>query len=282
MKTVKLSITGGRNDSMAQFYNCGKEGDELYAKAQELMDENDRSAIEDFIDKNFEEPDVEMFVHGLDEHSRISVCAEDEDGGTIFCDEEWRGTTQRGFILTDPRKWEFDESMGDYLTATIKKFIEESNGEIESAFESLGDGEIDEEFGEDYLCDFADGLSEIIVQAPFVEAGFPMDNCYMKTDKKCPPALFATRCAELYASGAMSCEIELADDEEFDINKLKLILHDYDDIYCDCKDSALPVVVYGNKFYRLQRESWESHYDSYGFAMKKEGRGYFEFSMADE
>lgn len=282
MKTVKLNISGGRNDSMAQFFNCGKEGDELYAKAQELMEENDSSAIDDFINKNFDflEPDVELFVHGLDDEGYINVWVEDEDGETVLFDEKWRGTTQRGFILSDPRKWEFDESMGDYLTATIKKFIEESNSKIESAFESLGDGEIDEEFGEDYLCDFADGLSEIIVQAPFVEAGFPMDNWFMKTDKKCPPALFATRCAELYAKGAMSCEIELADDEEFDINKLKLILHDYDGFYCYCKDSALPVAVYGNKFYRLERESWESHYDSYGFAQKDEGCGCFSFSMS--
>lgn len=281
MKTVKLSITGGRNDSMAQFFNCGKEGDELYAKAQELMEENDSSAIDDFINKNFDflEPDVELFVHGLDEHSRISVCVEDEDGETVFCDEEWRGTTQRGFILSDPRKWEFDESMGNYLTKTIKQFVVDSNNEIESALESLGDGEIDKDFGEEYLCDFADGVSGIIARSPFEEAGYAMENL---PGKKSPPLLFATRCAELYGTGAMSCEIELADDEEFDINKLKLILHDYDGFYCYCKDSALPVAVYGNKFYRLQRESWESHYDSYGFAMKKEGRGYFEFSMADE
>ena len=280
MKTVKLNITGGRNDKMAQFYNCGKEGDELYAKAQELMEENDASAVKDFIEKDFENEDVGLFVHGLDEHGHINVWVEDEDGKTVFSDEECNATTQRGFILIDPRKWEYDESMGDRLTKTIKKFIEESNDGIESALKLLGDAELDESFVDDdeHLCDFADGVREIIVQSPFIEAGYEIDSYYLKTCFKSPPLLFVTRCTELYGTGAMSCEIKLADDEDFDINKLKIILHDYDGFYRDCQDSALPVVLYNNKFYRLDRESWESKYDYYGFASKDEGGSDFDFS----
>lgn len=276
MKTVKLSITGGRNDSMAQFYNCGKEGDELYAKAQELMDENDDpSVVSDFIDENFEEPDVEIFVHGLDEHSRINVCVEDENGETIFCDEEFYAYGTPSIVENDPREWEYDESMGDCVTSAIKKLVKDSDAKIASAIAAASRDDYDD-FLEDYL---ASDVRTIIEQAPFAEAGFVMADL---PDKKSPPALFATRCAELYGTGAMSCEIELADDEEFDIKKLKLIISDYDGYYSYCKDSILPVVQYGNKFYRLQRESWESHYDSYGFAQKDEGYGYFEFSMADE
>ena len=34
MKKVTLKITGGRGDKIAQFYDCGKLGDERYERAQ--------------------------------------------------------------------------------------------------------------------------------------------------------------------------------------------------------------------------------------------------------
>jgi hypothetical protein len=42
-------------------------------------------------------------------------------------------------------------------------------------------------------------------------------------------------------------------------------------------DSVLPVVVYGDRFYRLERDSWEAHYEYHGFARKEEGGSSFEF-----
>ncbi len=275
MKTVKLNISGGRNDRMAWFYNCGKEGDELYAKAQELMEEKDTSAVADFIDENFFEPDVELFLHGLDKQGRISVWVEDEDGEIVFEDEEFDADDACGIVKTDPRKWEYDESMSECVTSAIKKLVEDSAAKIESSISSCGE----DAYEDDFLCDFEWEVGSIIVKAPFTAAGCMMDNL---PDKESPPALLATRCSDLYGTGAMSCEIKLADDEEFDINKLKLITSDYDGYYYFCQDSVLPVVQYGNKFYQLDRESWETHYDYYGFATKDEGEKYFEFSMTHE
>ena len=37
-------------------------------------------AVKDFIEKDFENEDVGLFVHGLDEHGHINVWVEDEDG----------------------------------------------------------------------------------------------------------------------------------------------------------------------------------------------------------
>ena len=285
MATVILKVTGGRKDRMARFYSCGKPGDELYAKAQEVMEHNDSAAVRDLVDENFDEPDVETFVHGLDDDGCLSVRVEDEDGGVVFEDEQYGNATQRGFILADPREWEFDESMGEYLTSAIRKFVEASGADIEEAIASWRNDrpgeDFDSSFGDDYLCDVADGVANMIVSAPFVEAGFGMNNFYLKSDRQFPEALFATMCADLYGNGEMTCEIELAEGEVFDPDKLKLILSDYDGFYYACADSVLPVVMYGNKFHRLTRDSWETHYEYFGFAKKDEGGTCFEFSGED-
>ena len=278
MATVTLSITGGRNDKLAQFYSCGKPGDELYAKAQEVMEQNDRAAVRDFIRKNFSEPDVEMFVHSLDDNGGISVCVEDERGRAVFVDEEWGRTAQSGIIDTDPRKWEFDESMGEPLTSAIRELVEKSNDDIDAAlaqWEKEYPGEaLGPDLGELYLEGLASDVIEKVVKAPFEEAGFGFGDTS-------PELLFAAFCSDLYGTGAMSCEIELADGEEFDPDKLKLMLHDYDGYYFYCADSIPPVVIYGNKFYRLSRDTWEAHHEYYGFAKKDEGRSYMEFSGED-
>lgn len=285
MAIVTLKITGGRNDKIAQFYSCGKPGDEFYAKAQEIMGQSDSDAVCDFIKKNFGEPDVEMFVHGLDDDGCLSVRVEDGDGGVVFESERYGDATQRGFILADPREWEFDGSMGEYQTSAIRKLVEASGADIEEAIASWRNDrpgeDFDSSFGDDYLCDVADGVASMIVQAPFVEAGFEMNSYYLKSDRQSPEAFFATMCADLYGNGEMTCGIELAEGEVFDPDKLKLILNDYDGFYYACADSVLPVVMYGNKFHRLTRDSWETHYEYFGFAKKGEGGTCFEFSGED-
>ena len=57
-------------------------------------------------------------------------------------------------------------------------------------------------------------------------------------------------------------EIELDEDEEFDISKLELYITDHDVIRCwdDCVSS---IFRYGNKFYHFYGESWEVK-DPYG------------------
>ena len=138
MKKVTLKITGGRNDRIAQFYNCGKVGDALYEKAQALLDESDSSAIGDFIAESFPDgPEVETFVHGL-EDGNIYVGVADEDGNMVFENEYFGGATTEGFVLADPRKWEFDSSLGDALTNRIKDFISASEGDIEAAVSQWG------------------------------------------------------------------------------------------------------------------------------------------------
>jgi len=283
MKKIKLMVTGGRGDKIAQFYNCGKSGDDLYGRAADLMEEGDSSAVESFIDENFESPDVETFMHSLDEDNcSISVTVEDESGATVFSDEQFKkGITQSGFVLVDPRKWEYDESMGEGLTARIRALVSSLDEEIAEALEKWKednqDRELDETFGEDYISDISEGVSELIVQSPFVDAGYELNSFCISSDKKSPELLFATMCADLYGTACMECELVLEDDEEFDPAKLRLLLCDYDGFYYACSDAVLPVVLYGNKFYRLSRDTYEAHYSYYGFAKKKEGGQYFEF-----
>ncbi len=285
MKIVTLKITGGRGDKIAQFYDCGKLGDTRYEKAQKLLDGGGETAdVKEFIDEHFEAPNVETFMHSLDEDTGgITLSVEDENGGSVFVDEEYKaGITQRGFVLADPRTWEFDESMGKRLTDRIKAFVASRNDEIDEALAQWNADcpgqNLDETFGDDYLCDLADGVGEMILQAPFVDSGYGMNCFYESASEKSPECLFAVMCADLYGTGCMACEIELADDEEFDPGKLRLILGDYDGFYYYCADSVLPVALYGNKFYRLERSSWEVHHQYYGFAKKREGGSDFRFS----
>ncbi len=284
MKKVTLKVTGGRGDKIARFYDCGKEGEPLYGWAKEILSEGG-GAVKSFIEENFKAPNVETFVHSLDDGGCISVCVESESGDVVFQDDECGKTSQRGFVRSDPRRWQFDESMGVSLTARIRKYIEEQDADIEAALakwrEDHPGEDYDESFGEDYLCDFVDGLNEIVVRAPFVDVGYAIDSFYMKSEKNAPPLLFAVMCAELYGTGCMACDIELEDGEAFDPDKLHLVLSDYDGFYFNCSDAALPVALYGDKFYRLSRDSWESHYEYYGFAEKAEGETCFEFSGED-
>lgn len=287
MKKIKLMVTGGRGDKIAQFYNCGKRGDDLYDQAADIMEEGDSGAVESFIDEHFESPDVETFIHSLDEDTcSISVTAEDENGTTVFSDEQFKtGITQSGFVLVDPRKWEYDESMGEGLTARIKALVSSRDEEITDALakwkEDYQDQELDETFGEDYISDVSAGVAELIVQSPFVDAGCELNSYCISSDKKSPELLFATMCADLYGTACMECELELEDGEEFDPAKFRLILSDYDGFYYMCSDAVLPVVLYGNKFYRLSRDVYEVHYSYYGFAKKKEGGQCFEFEGED-
>ena len=287
MKKVILKITGGRGDKIAQFYDCGKLDEKRYERAHELLDGGEPADVKEFVDEHFEAPDVESFTHSLDEdNGGISVSVVDENGASVFVDEEFKaGITQRGFVLADPRSWEFDESMGTSLTDRIKAFVVSQNDEIDDALAQWNDDcpgqKLDETFGDDYLCDLAAGVAEMIVQAPFVDSGYGMNCFYESSSEKSPERLFAVMCADLYGTGCMECELELADDEEFDPGKLRLILSDYDGFYFYCADSVLPVALYGNKFYRLERTLWEAHHQYYGFAKKREGGSDFEFSGED-
>ena len=101
----------------------------------------------------------------------------------------------------------------------------------------------------------------------------------MKTGKNSPPLFFAVKCAELECGyGLMSCKINLEDGEEFDSSKLKLIVSDDDGFYCSCDDAVLPVVLYGNRFYRLVRDDWDINTEYNGFAEKEKGGTYLEFA----
>ena len=284
MKKVTLKVTGGRGDKIVRFYDCGREGNPLYGRAKEILSEGG-GAVKSFIEENFKAPDVETFIHSLDDSGCISVCVESESGEVVFQDDECGKTSQRGFVRSDPRRWQFDKSMGMSLIARIRKYIESQDSDIKVALakwrEDHPGEDYDESFGEDYLCDFVDGLNEIVVRAPFWDVGYAIDSFYMNCEKQAPPLLFAVMCADLYATGYMACDIELEDGESFDPDKLHLLLNDYDGFYFNCSDAALPVALYGDKFYRLSRDSWESHYEYYGFAEKAEGETCFEFSCGD-
>ena len=272
-KTVTLKITSVFNDKMAQFFDCGKPGTGLYKEAKALAEEGPSADVGSFISEQFGDPSVELFVHSIPDGT-IQVCVEDEDGEEVFKDEEFDGICYGDYIKIDPRKFEFDESMGETLTNRIKKYIAQSSDGIDGAIAELEDA------GEsEFLTDLGAGIAELVCQAPFVEAGYDIDSFYMKTGKNSPPLFFAVKCAELECGyGLMSCKINLEDGEEFDSSKLKLIVSDYDGFYCSCDDAVLPVVLYGNRFYRLVRDDWDINTEYNGFAEKEKGGTYLEFA----
>ena len=129
MKKVTLKVTGGRGDKIVRLYDCGKEGESLYGRAKEILSEGG-GAVKSFIEENFKAPDVETFIHSLDDSGCISVCVESESGEVVFQDDECGKTSQRGFVRSDPRRWRFDESMGVSLTARIRKYIESQDADF--------------------------------------------------------------------------------------------------------------------------------------------------------
>ena len=122
MKKVTLKVTGGRGDKIVRFYDCGKEGEPLYGRAKEILSAGG-GTIKSFIAENFEAPNVETFKHSLDRSGCIYVRVESKSGDEVFEDYECGKTSQRGFVRSDPRRWQFDKSMGRSLTARIRKYI---------------------------------------------------------------------------------------------------------------------------------------------------------------
>lgn len=283
MKKNILKINAGSKAKMARFYKIDKT-DACYEKAQELMQSNDGCAIKDFIDENFDDVNVQEFINGLGEDGATCVRVEDESGECLFNDEAYKKVTQSAFVVSDPRKWEFDESLGGVLESQIKKLIEENHDIINEAITQwkadFPDRDFDGSFGENYLCDFACDFTSLIVQAPFAEAAGGINSCCFADEEKKPESIYAVMTADLY-DVSMECNIEIPDGEEFDPDKLHLMLNDYDGYYQFCCDAVLPVVMYGNKIYRLWEESWETHHEYFGFAKKEEGASYLEFFGGD-
>ena len=276
MKKLTLKITGGENDKMALFFDCGSEGNCLYDQAVEMLDDPQASDVEELV--NGEAPTAEFFIPGLDD-GQTSVSVEGEDGTSVFEDKQFKdGITSRGFITFDPRKWQFDKSVNQGLVEHIKELVSSQDEAIGKAIAEWENDHPGEPFSEDFvdenetLSDLADEVRSLIVKSPFVDVGF------VDLSDESGEMLFAVNCIGLAENGVFQCSLELEDGEEFDPKQLKLIRCDYDGYYCECDDELLPVVMYKNKFYSLSRDSWDSRKEYYGLAKKEEGEDYFEFS----
>lgn len=272
--TLRLSCSR-REDKVARFYDCGKPGDDLFERASRLLSptaSDDKSSIEAFIEKNFEKPNVEILLLPLQD-GYASVRVADADGDELFADDKFDAVSPWSFIRCDPRSWQYDESMGASLTERLKACVAAHTKEIEAAFaawEKSHPGEpLGESFGKEFLRDFADSIARVLVQSPFVEAGIEMANPDIPSKAKASERLMAVMCADSGGADCLVGEITLEDGEDFDPRKLRMISSAYSWCYWDPTDSVLPVVLYGDKFYRLSRDSWKNQCD-YGFVLKEE------------
>ena len=225
----------------------------MYGEAGEAL-EDGSEAIDEFVSSRMEEASsvATLYMTVLDDDGMLQIEATDENGEPVC--EPRTGVTaeQRNYVCMDPRKWRFDKSMDPAEVSLIQKTVQEHDSDIQEALDSWARDNPGQEpggdFGEGYCCDFADDCTVKTVLGPFHTAGFPLD-CTEDSTKD--PVLFLANESQTYGDAWMECDIELPPGETFDPEKLRFILHDYDDMYRECLDSALPVFLYGDTFYRL-------------------------------
>ena len=218
---------GGERGVVNRLYNCGSEG-ELYDKALEV-DEDDGEAVYDFMDEEFDR--IESVEHVIIPTSdgSTNVTVEDENGNTVF-----DGEVEMVQNL----------ELADGVTLDSFEYDENVRKECLKIWEDTNDD--DEEVNVLSVCDDLDHV--------FKEEFEDEDN------------VFVMEYIETYGM-CYDGDIELEDDEEFDIDKLTIFTCDNDDNVLSeiegCRDCVEPTIKYGNKFYRLYNEDWEMHYCLY-------------------
>lgn len=241
-KTYTLRI-GGERGFRVGVYSCGYEGDELYERAMEVAENDDDDEKRELIDElndDFDTHIASWFVQPLTEDYTTHVEVEDEDGNIIFEDDL---EASQGAYSGDPRKWDLSNLPAN-LASAIKSAIDKYADELAKC-KNFDDWSEEDVLNDDLCSD----LTSTIVSAPLKSANLDTDNL----------PLVAVDCPSIYTF-CYEGKIIIPEDEEFDADKLRLIVSDYEDYCPECADSVLPVIQYGNAFYQLECEDWEEHY----------------------
>lgn len=272
IKKLYISV-GGQRGQMLRFHRLSPDN-ELYERAQELIEEGDQSEIEEFVD-NFEQEDFEYDIQPLNDSGMTWVRVTDEDGNVIFDDEV--EVEQRRFN-GNPHNWRFDDSVSVTLANRIKSLIDERFDKAYANYADEADCTDEEKCRNDFWeeeCDIADVITtEMLTDVLKVNSEKDSDDIYYIWG------------GDLYGF-SYGGEILLPEDEDFDIEKLRLFLHDYDGFGVnfngsDCWDSVLPVIQYGNTFSQLYIEDWEIHYSNAAFCSIEYGTNYLYLKFLNE
>lgn len=259
MAKIHLKV-GLEYGTIYRYYNCGESG-ELHDAALNLDNENSDS-ISQFVKNNFKSPYIEHTIistaNGKEEYAFITVGDTDEDWMLI------EGTN--GPVLGDPNKWEYSEG--------VDRTIIEAGKDYATRYESVINKLINEEgYSQKELANddtMAQALSDtgegwVISEDLYSTDGIRIQDLCYHTDKNKAAresllnSLFIVERVDSEGAVAYEGDIDIDEGEAFDPSKLHLQWWDNDgelvfvEGYHNC---ILPTIKYGNKFYRLNLNSF--------------------------
>ena len=237
-KCIKITVSGPRRGCFDYFYDCS---DDEYI---EMFDDDASSyEIREALSENCSEPIAGSLINFLGHDGEVLVCVKDEDDDVLYDGEVFPVNN----VKWDPRQLDTTE-----LPSDMKEFLDE---EIEDYSKYYSDDDIENYINkhtdENGQVDWSEFSNEFDAVAP----GHIVDSVTWNNIEKAGKILMFNDLSSVYSPDYWA-EIELDEDEEFDISKLELYITDHDVTECwdDCVSS---IFRYGNKFYHLYGESWE-------------------------
>lgn len=237
-KCIKITVSGPRRGCFDYFYDCS---DDEYI---EMFDDDASSyEIREALSENCSEPIAGSLINFLGHDGEVLVCVKDEDDDVLYDGEVF----PVNYVKWDPRQLDTTE-----LPSDMKEFLDE---EIEDYSKYYSDDDIENYINkhtdENGQVDWSEFSNEFDAVAP----GHIVDSVTWNNIEKAGKILMFNDLSSVYSPDYWA-EIELDEDEEFDISKLELYITDHDVTECweDCVSS---IFRYGNKFYHLYGESWE-------------------------
>ena len=233
-KKVHISI-GHNSAKIFRHYVCGKNGDQTCDDLLDLLvDDWCESDLECFVEEHFNEPTIDHYIVPLEDNEDcgpVIVIVTDEDGSEIFNDTI--DTMWAGAFYGNPHEWICMDGVSDLTKKRIAEFCE--------CYDELEDTS-DPEFVQTRLSNDCEPLTDD-VEYNYDENTFAVIQGTFDSDD---PVCYEG-------------DIELEDDEEFDIDKLEIMSWDNDgNLFSGgCEYCVLPTIKYGNKIYRLHVEDYD-------------------------
>ena len=237
-KCIKITVSGPRRGCFDYFYDCS---DDEYIE----MFDDDASPYEirEALSENCSEPIAGSLINFLGHDGEVLVCVKDEYDDVLYDGEVF----PVNYVKWDPRQLDTTE-----LPSDMKELLDEV---IEDCSKYYSDDDIENYINkhtdENGQVDWSEFSNEFEAVAP----GHIVDSVTWNNIEKAGKILMFNDLSSVYSPDYWA-EIELDEDEEFDISKLELYITDHDVTECweDCVSS---IFRYGNKFYHLYGESWE-------------------------
>ena len=230
-KYINITVESPKRGCFDYYYDCS---DDKYIEM--FDDEASTSKIIDALSDDWEEPIAGSMIAFLGDEGEVLVCVKDEDDDVLYDGEVFPVHD----VNWDPRQLDTTE-----LPSDMKEFLDEH---IEDCLNDYSDDDIE------YI---TDENGQVDWSKFHVHPGHMVDIVTLKNIEKAGKILMFNNLSSIYSPAYLAdIEIELDEDEEFDISKLELYITDHDVTECweDCVSS---IFRYGNKFYHLYGESWE-------------------------